>query len=191
MRDILVYLDGTSCGESVMGTAAEIAADSSDVTLLSEAVAAAMPGRGLVEGDPELAAFRDRYRRPSFTPARPATGDVVRAFVGVDGGSTSTKGVLLAEDETVLFKHYQLSKGNPIQDTIDVFEGLRAQVEGAGARLEVLGVGTTGYAKDILKDVLHADAALVEGGGGKVRSAGVERRRAVEQGVGHGFGAVV
>ncbi|WP_421592397.1 M20 family metallopeptidase [Shinella sp. M27] len=34
------------------GTAAEIAADSSDVALLSEAVAAAMPGRGLVEGAP-------------------------------------------------------------------------------------------------------------------------------------------
>jgi predicted nucleotide-binding protein (sugar kinase/HSP70/actin superfamily) len=28
--------------------------------------------------------------------------------------------------------------------------------------MEVLGVGTTGYAKDILKDVLHADVALVE-----------------------------
>jgi acetylornithine deacetylase len=34
------------------GTAAEIAADSSEVALLSEAVAAAMPGRGLVEGAP-------------------------------------------------------------------------------------------------------------------------------------------
>ncbi len=31
-----------------------------------------------------------------------------------------------------------------------------------GATLEVLGIGTTGYAKDILKDVLRADAALVE-----------------------------
>ena len=29
-------------------------------------------------------------------------------------------------------------------------------------KLEVLGVATTGYAKDILKDVLHADVALVE-----------------------------
>src|SRR5258706_8815018 len=28
--------------------------------------------------------------------------------------------------------------------------------------MEVLGVGTTGYAKDVLKDVLHADVGLVE-----------------------------
>jgi predicted nucleotide-binding protein (sugar kinase/HSP70/actin superfamily) len=43
-----------------------------------------------------------------------------------------------------------------------MFENLRDQVEGQGAKLEVLGVGTTGYAKDILKDVLHGDVALVE-----------------------------
>jgi predicted nucleotide-binding protein (sugar kinase/HSP70/actin superfamily) len=43
-----------------------------------------------------------------------------------------------------------------------MFENLRKQVEGQNAKLEVLGVGTTGYAKDILKDVLKADVALVE-----------------------------
>src|SRR6202008_1893775 len=55
-----------------------------------------------------------------------------------------------------------LSNGNPIQDTIEVFEKLRGQIETKGATIEVLGVGTTGDAKDILKDVLNADVALVE-----------------------------
>ena len=50
----------------------------------------------------------------------------------------------------------------PIQDTIEIFDELREQVEEQGATLEVLGVGTTGYAKDVLKDVLAADVALVE-----------------------------
>src|SRR6185369_11156586 len=62
----------------------------------------------------------------------------------------------------ILCKAYQLSNGNPIQDTIDMFENLRKQVEAQNAHLQVLGVGTTGYAKDILKDVLKADVALVE-----------------------------
>ncbi|MEX1367562.1 MAG: acyl-CoA dehydratase activase-related protein, partial [Nannocystaceae bacterium] len=62
----------------------------------------------------------------------------------------------------ILAKVYQLSKGNPIEDTKDLFADLQQQVEGAGATLEILGVGTTGYAKDILKDVLRADAAIVE-----------------------------
>jgi predicted CoA-substrate-specific enzyme activase len=82
--------------------------------------------------------------------------------VGVDGGSTSTKAVLLDENGDILCKSYQLSNGNPIQDTIEMFENLRKQVEAQNARMEVLGVGTTGYAKDILKDVLKADVALVE-----------------------------
>src|SRR5256886_10779864 len=43
-----------------------------------------------------------------------------------------------------------------------MFENLRKQIEAQNARMEVLGVGTTGYAKDILKDVLKADVALVE-----------------------------
>ena len=80
----------------------------------------------------------------------------------MDGGSTSTKAVLLSEEGDILCKAYQLSNGNPIQDTIDMFEKLRDQVESQGAKMEVLGVATTGYAKDILKDVLHADVALVE-----------------------------
>jgi predicted CoA-substrate-specific enzyme activase len=86
----------------------------------------------------------------------------VEGFVGIDGGSTSTKAVLLSHDKQILAKTYQLSKGNPIQDTIDMFTKLREQVESQGASLAVLGVGTTGYAKDILKDILAADVALVE-----------------------------
>src|SRR5258708_7434940 len=43
-----------------------------------------------------------------------------------------------------------------------MFENMRAQVEAQNAKMEVLGVATTGYAKDILKDVLNADVALVE-----------------------------
>jgi predicted CoA-substrate-specific enzyme activase len=117
---------------------------------------------GLVESSDELDTFKLLYRRPKFTPAAFERGTTVGGFVGVDGGSTSTKAVLLSESGDILCKAYQLSNGNPIQDTIDMFEKLRGQVEGQGANLEVLGVGTTGYAKDILRDVLHADVALVE-----------------------------
>ena len=123
---------------------------------------AAAGGKGLVTNESELDEFRAAYRRKKFVPAEFVAGQVVSGFVGVDGGSTSTKAVLLDKEGEILCKAYQLSNGNPIQDTIEMFEKLREQVEVRGASLEVLGVGTTGYAKDILKDVLHADVALVE-----------------------------
>src|SRR5205814_5902264 len=123
---------------------------------------AAAGGKGLSTSAEELEAFKRQYTPKRFTPATFSRGDRVAAFVGIDGGSTSTKGVLLSTDGDVICKAYQLSKGNPIQDTIDIFDELQSQVESQGATLEVLGVGTTGYAKDVLKDVLAADAALVE-----------------------------
>ena len=110
----------------------------------------------------ELDAFKAAYRRKKFIPATFQRNSTVGGFIGIDGGSTSTKAVLLDENGDILCKAYQLSNGNPIQDTIEMFENLRGQVEAQGAKLEVLGVATTGYAKDILKDVLKADVALVE-----------------------------
>jgi predicted CoA-substrate-specific enzyme activase len=119
-------------------------------------------GKGLVEDKSEFETFRESYRRKKFTPATFQKGSTVGGFIGIDGGSTSTKAVLLDEKGDILCKAYQLSNGNPIQDTLEMFENLRGQVEGQNAKLEVLGVATTGYAKDILRDVLKADVALVE-----------------------------
>jgi predicted CoA-substrate-specific enzyme activase len=119
-------------------------------------------GKGLVANPTELDTFRESYRPKKFTPVALQKGSTVGGFIGIDGGSTSTKAVLLDEKGDILCKSYQLSNGNPIQDTIEMFESLRGQVEAQNAKLEVLGVATTGYAKDILKDVLKADVALVE-----------------------------
>jgi predicted CoA-substrate-specific enzyme activase len=119
-------------------------------------------GKGLVERPADLEVFREAYRRKKFTPVSFQKGSTVAGFIGIDGGSTSTKAVLLDENGSILCKSYQLSNGNPIQDTIEMFENLRGQVESQAAKLEVLGVATTGYAKDILRDVLKADVALVE-----------------------------
>ena len=118
--------------------------------------------KGLVSKEGELEVFKEAFRRKKFTPAVFQKGSTVGGFIGIDGGSTSTKAVLLDEKGDILCKAYQLSNGNPIQDTIEMFENLRGQVEAQNAKLEVLGVATTGYAKDILKDVLQADVALVE-----------------------------
>jgi predicted CoA-substrate-specific enzyme activase len=119
-------------------------------------------GSGLSKDADELEAFKRRYQPERFVPPELSPGSTVRAYVGIDGGSTSSKAVLLDQEAKIVAKVYQLSKGNPIEDTKDLFRDLQAQVEGQGAKLEILGVGTTGYAKDILKDVLRADAAIVE-----------------------------
>ncbi len=117
---------------------------------------------GLWRTPGELEEFLGRYRQEPWQPARFAPGTTVQAFLGLDGGSTSTKGVLLDPDKKVIARAYQLSRGNPIEDMMDIFAQLHQQILDQDCTLEVLGVGTTGYAKDILKDVIRADVALVE-----------------------------
>ena len=119
-------------------------------------------GSGLSKNEQDLVEFKERFKREKFVPATFSRGEVVEAFMGIDGGSTSTKAVLIDKDKKLILKCYQLSKGNPIEDTKDMFENLTKQVEGQGAKLKLLGVGSTGYAKDLLRDVLAADVAIVE-----------------------------
>ncbi len=110
----------------------------------------------------ETHSFVDTYRVPKFEPARFAPGQVVRGVIGLDGGSTSSKAVLVDLEGEILAKAYQLSKGNPIQDTKDLLTSLRDHVASQGATLECVGFGATGYAADVLEETVMADVNIVE-----------------------------
>ncbi len=93
--------------------------------------------------------------------ARPERGkqDVV---IGLDAGSTSTKAVLLDMEGHLLAKAYRLSGGDPLQDARCVLGQLEQEATAAGAPIRVRGLGTTGYAKEMLAGLLGADLSLVE-----------------------------
>ena len=118
--------------------------------------------QALAKSPEELEAFKQKYTKKKFLPHTFQPGEVVEGFIGIDGGSTSTKAVLVDKDRNILCKTYQLSRGNPIEDTQEVLAKVAKQVSDQGAELKIMGVGTTGYAKDILKDAVGADVALVE-----------------------------
>jgi activator of 2-hydroxyglutaryl-CoA dehydratase/predicted nucleotide-binding protein (sugar kinase/HSP70/actin superfamily) len=119
-------------------------------------------GPPLVKEQRELYEFRDSYRIPKFEAVKFAPGQVVRGVIGMDGGSTSSKAVLVDEDGNILKKEYQLSKGNPIQDTKEILARLKDYVTSCGATLEVLGFGATGYAADVLQETVRSDVNVVE-----------------------------
>ncbi|WP_437324188.1 BadF/BadG/BcrA/BcrD ATPase family protein [Sorangium sp. So ce381] len=119
-------------------------------------------GPPLVKTRDEVDEFRKLYSIPRFTPMKLAPGQVVRGVIGLDGGSTSSKAVLIDEDGNIVCKAYQLSKGNPIQDAKELLSQLRQYVLDQGATLEVLGFGGTGYAADVLQECMRADVNIVE-----------------------------
>ncbi|MCK6549872.1 acyl-CoA dehydratase activase-related protein [Myxococcota bacterium] len=120
-------------------------------------------GPALVKESRELDEFREKYRIPRFEPAKFQPGERVRAVIGLDGGSTSSKAVLVdADSGRILKKEYVLSKGNPIQDMKDMLASLKKYVTDQGAILDVGGFGATGYAADVLERSCKADVNIVE-----------------------------
>jgi predicted nucleotide-binding protein (sugar kinase/HSP70/actin superfamily)/activator of 2-hydroxyglutaryl-CoA dehydratase len=122
----------------------------------------ASAGPGLATDRAELEAFRRAYAIPPFVPATFDPGTRVRAVIGLDGGSTSSKAVLIDETGRILTKQYQLSQGNPIEDAKQLLARIKSFVHDQGATLDVLGFGATGYAADVLQESLRADINIVE-----------------------------
>jgi activator of 2-hydroxyglutaryl-CoA dehydratase/predicted nucleotide-binding protein (sugar kinase/HSP70/actin superfamily) len=117
----------------------------------------------LVATHDELDAFLAEFTIPAFTPATFAPGQVVRGAIGLDGGSTSSKAVLVDHDTgEILYKSYRLSEGNPIQDTKEILADIKGYVHGQGAVLECTGFGATGYAAQVLEESVRADVNIVE-----------------------------
>ncbi len=118
-------------------------------------------GGGLCADEAELEEFRRIYSVP-VPPAPAAQTHEIEAFIGLDGGSTSTKAVALSPEGDILATSYRLSQSDPIADAVGVLGDLRSQLVSSARQLKVLGMGTTGYSKGLLKKALLADVALVE-----------------------------
>jgi activator of 2-hydroxyglutaryl-CoA dehydratase/predicted nucleotide-binding protein (sugar kinase/HSP70/actin superfamily) len=119
--------------------------------------------QGADQGKAELEEFKKLYTIPKFQDATFAPGQVVNVVIGMDGGSTSSKAVLIDYDTgELLKKSYMLSKGNPIADTKEILAGLKKYITDQGAIMEVKGFGATGYAADVLKESVKSDTSIVE-----------------------------
>lgn len=78
-----------------------------------------------------------------------------RAFLGVDVGSISTKGVVVDDENEVLASDYIWTQGNPIAATKELLHSLQRQLDG---EINVLCVGVTGSARKLVGAMLGAQA---------------------------------
>jgi len=112
--------------------------------------------KGLVRHAEDLAGFTRDYAAgaartcPSIDPANPV-------LVGCDFGSTTAKAVVLCATGELLDSIYVPSNGNPIEDAKALFRALRVR-----GFTTIAALALTGYGKDLLKDILGADVAIVE-----------------------------
>ncbi|WP_340694747.1 BadF/BadG/BcrA/BcrD ATPase family protein [Hydrogenobacter thermophilus] len=113
--------------------------------------------QGLVSSEKELLEFKKKFSYVIENKIVPKK--VSEIVIGCDFGSTTAKAVCMSKEKELVFSCYSLSKGNPIEDAKEIFRRIR---EFFGQDVKVLALGLTGYGKDLLKDVLGADVAVVE-----------------------------
>ena len=83
-------------------------------------------------------------------------------YIGIDSGSTTSKGVIIDENERLTDTFYFNNNGEPLEAVKKGLCGIAEKYEKAGIRLNVLGVGTTGYGEMMLASALRADYHTVE-----------------------------
>lgn len=80
---------------------------------------------------------------------------MINAYLGVDIGSISTKGVIIDDNNQILASSYIWTKGNPIDAVKTLIHNLESQID--KNKINVIGVGTTGSARKLIGTMLNAN----------------------------------
>ncbi|MDO5846042.1 MAG: BadF/BadG/BcrA/BcrD ATPase family protein, partial [Methanocorpusculum sp.] len=112
----------------------------------------------LFSSEEEYAAFCARHNA-NAPPETDITTYSGRAWLGIDAGSTTTKLVLIDENDGILYTYYGSNRGDPVQI---VLRELKAIYAAAGTRIVIAGAAVTGYGEDLIKNAFRLDAGLVE-----------------------------
>lgn len=82
-----------------------------------------------------------------------------KAFLGIDCGSTTTKLVLLSENNEILYTYYASNQGNPVEI---VKQQLSTIYDLCGDRVKICGSAVTGYGEELIKNAFGVDYGIVE-----------------------------
>ncbi len=91
-----------------------------------------------------------------------ALPETLSVYLGIDSGSTTTKLVLLDKKGNLVDSFYAPNEGEPLKVAQKALIELHDRYEEAGCKLEVIGVGTTGYGELMFAQALNADTHTVE-----------------------------
>ncbi len=78
----------------------------------------------------------------------------MKAYLGVDIGSISTKAVIIDENNNVILSEYIWTEGNPIEAVKKIISSFKKKID---KNIKVVGVGTTGSARKLIGTILGAN----------------------------------
>ncbi len=119
-------------------------------------------GRLYFYSEEEKEEFFARHQKKRPKVYKFARGETIRVYLGIDSGSTTTKFVLLDEDNQILDYFYSSNEGDPLVIAKDALIQMRDRYKAEGVTLEILGVGTTGYGELLFSKAFNTEYHAVE-----------------------------
>ncbi len=116
-------------------------------------------GDPLFSDEKEYLEFCQRHARATVKSVYPADYDGGNTYLGIDCGSTTTKLVLIGENNEILYSFYDSNRGNPVEIVKQQLEEIYKLF---GSGLKIRSSAVTGYGEELIKHAFHIDAGLVE-----------------------------
>lgn len=111
----------------------------------------------LFKDEEDYKKFSDRHAKATVTQ-KELKGYNGKAYVGMDAGSTTVKGVVLNDDGELLYSKYLPSKGNPVE----IIKGFLEEVYTINPEINIVSSAVTGYGEEIIKNAFDVDYGIVE-----------------------------
>ena len=112
----------------------------------------------LFNSEEEIAAFKESHKtgKVKYGDLESYEGNL---YLGIDAGSTTSKVVLIDEDQRILYSHYANNKGKPLELVIEVLKEIYSKKH---PNAKILSSGITGYGEDFIKAAINIDVGEVE-----------------------------
>ena len=114
----------------------------------------------LFKNKEEYLEFKERHSKHSIETIDPDIAREYRgsAYLGIDAGSTTTKAVVIDEDNKILYSYYGNNKGRPLDRAIFILKEIYEKLP----HTKLSHSCVTGYGEEFIKAALNVDVGEVE-----------------------------
>ena len=118
--------------------------------------------RPFFSSEEEKREFREGHVLPDFPHIEDYAGQELNLYLGIDAGSTTSKFVLIDEQENLVYSFYGKNHGEPLKVIQKALLEFKQKCDDLNITLNILGSGTTGYGERLFYEAFRVDYHTVE-----------------------------
>jgi len=88
--------------------------------------------------------------------------EILNCVIGIDSGSTTTKILILDENENIIFTYYSVNQGNPLKKVVEGLKEFEQECSQKNISANFTASCSTGYGEELVKSALNMDFGIVE-----------------------------